>query len=48
MSLADEAALKRLLLEGHTMVLSQLREAVANLRRHTLASYLKLKGTQRW
>ena len=30
MSLADEAALKRLLCEGHTMVLSQLREAVAN------------------
>ena len=30
MSLADEAALKRLLFEGHTMVLSQLREAVAN------------------
>ena len=30
MSLPDEAALKRLLFEGHTMVLSQLREAVAN------------------
>ena len=30
MSLADEAALKRLLFEGHTRVLSQLREAVAN------------------
>ena len=30
MSLADEAALKRLLFEGHTMVLSQVREAVAN------------------
>ena len=30
MSLADEAALKRLLFEGRTMVLSQLREAVAN------------------
>ena len=30
MSLADEAALKRLLFEGHTMVLSQLQEAVAN------------------
>ena len=29
MSLADEAALTRLLFEGHTMVLSQLREAVA-------------------
>ena len=30
MSLADEAALKRLLFEGRTMVLSQLRGAVAN------------------
>ena len=30
MSLADEAALKRLLFQGHTMVLSQLREAVAS------------------
>ena len=30
MTLGDEAALKRLLFEGHTMVLSQLREAVSN------------------
>ena len=30
MTLGDEAALKRLLFEAHTMVLSQLREAVSN------------------
>jgi len=30
MTLGDEVALKRLLFEGHTMVLSQLREAVSN------------------
>lgn len=30
MTLGDEAALKRLLFEGHTMVLSQLRESVSN------------------
>ena len=30
MTLGDEAALKRLLFEGHRMVLSQLREAVSN------------------
>jgi len=30
MTLGDESALKRLLFEGHTMVLSQLRESVSN------------------
>lgn len=30
MTLGDEAALKRLLFEGHTLVLSQLRESVTN------------------
>ena len=30
MTLGDEAALKRLLFEGHTLVLSQLRESVVN------------------
>ena len=47
MSLADEAALKRLLFEGHTMVLSQLREAVANPEAaHT--SCLRWKEMLRW
>ena len=30
MTLGDEAALKRLLFEGHTLVLSQLRESITN------------------
>lgn len=40
MSLADEAALKRLLFEGHTMVLSQLREVERNAKMITLRAAL--------
>lgn len=48
MTLGDEAALKRLLLEGHTLVLKQLRESVTFLKLVIAESSLRWSAQPRW